>query len=93
MGELNGELNTAGTGMKRPILVGGVGLATGLWLLESFSSASAQADGFGLTAAWPWGLGFGGYAHVLRRLNPCRSIRRRSIVPKSKARSPRPSLP
>ncbi len=34
--------------LKRPILLGGVGLATGLWLLESLSSAPMDG-GFGLT--------------------------------------------
>lgn len=34
--------------LKRPILLGGVGLATGLWLLESISSTPMNG-GFGLT--------------------------------------------
>jgi len=34
--------------LKRPILLGGVGLATGLWLLESMSSLPAEG-GFGFT--------------------------------------------
>lgn len=44
--------------MKRPILVGGVGLATGLWLLDSISAASTQsADSFGFTATLALGAG------------------------------------